>query len=77
MIITINPKRLNVSGGTTGRSGDQPRPALESPVYVAPARAHINFIPGPDSLATLVASAVEALRRGVRWDRGTILNLLV
>lgn len=40
-------------------------------------RAHLNFIPSSDSLHTLINSAMEALRRGVYWDRGTILNLLV
>jgi hypothetical protein len=34
-------------------------------------------VPEPESLRTLIARAVTALRRGVRWDRGSILNLLV
>ncbi len=42
-----------------------------------PERAFVNFIPSPESLATLIDSAIAALRKGVRWDRGTILNLLV
>lgn len=40
-------------------------------------RAEINFIPAAESLATLIRSAVAALRKGVYWDRGSILNLVV
>ena len=78
MVIYINPNRINVPSGNAGRAEERKRQSLQSGErYVAPSRAHINFIPGPDSLATLISSAIEALRQGIRWDRGTILNLLV
>jgi len=40
-------------------------------------RADLNDEPSEDMLRTLVERAVQALRGGVYWDRGTILNLLV
>ncbi len=79
MAIHINPNRINVPSGSAGRAEQRRRQLEGSPDhrYTVPARAHINYIPGPESLATLIASAVEALRQGIRWDRGTIVNLLV
>lgn len=38
-------------------------------------RAVLDFIPSPDSLATLIRSALASLSRGVYWDRGSILNI--
>lgn len=77
MVIHINPNRINVSTGTSGRTGGRRAPLTSDDTYKAPSRAHINFIPSPESLSTLILSAVDALKRGIRWDRGTILNLLV
>lgn len=79
MVIHINPNRLNIpSSGkpTVSRDRETPlkQPQTREP---APARVEENFIPAPDSLATMIKNAVLALRRGVTWDRGTILNLLV
>lgn len=34
-------------------------------------------IPTPDVLEKLIAQAVSALRRGIFWDRGSILNIVV
>lgn len=44
--------------------------------FAPPKRAHVNFIPSSESLGALIENAVSALRQGVTWDRGTILNLL-
>lgn len=74
-MIQIDPRRL--SGSTGAAKSGQRRAQSDSSVYTPPRRAEVNYIPGPESLATLISSAVEALRRGVRWDRGTILNILV
>jgi hypothetical protein len=76
MVIHINPNRINTpSGGKVTRRGSSER--NDSAEIVTPARAHVNHIPTPESLSTLIRSAVAALRRGIFWDRGTILNLLV
>jgi hypothetical protein len=40
-------------------------------------RARLNHIPDDASLADVIRSALTALSRGVRWARGSILNLLV
>jgi hypothetical protein len=78
MVIHINPNRINVPSGNAGRAEERKRQSMQSGGgYTVPSRAHVNYIPGAESLATLISSAVEALRQGVRWDRGTILNLLV
>jgi hypothetical protein len=78
MVIHINPNRINVPSGNAGRAEERRRQSTQTgESYTPPSRAHVNYIPGPDSLSTLISSAVEALRRGIRWDRGSILNLLV
>ncbi len=76
MVININPNRINPSSGSkvAGRRRERADDSVE---IIVPARAHVNFIPAVESLRTLISSAVEALRRGITWDRGTILNLLV
>jgi len=76
MPITINPNRINLTAGTAGKTTRDRREPESVPVAV-PKRAHENFIPSPEALRTLITGAVEALRRGIRWDRGTILNLSV
>jgi hypothetical protein len=78
MTININPNRINTGATGTGKSsvGKRQSGASDAPV-VKPARAHINVIPEPESLATMIRSAVAALRQGTFWDRGTIVNLLV
>jgi len=77
MVININPSRINTSSGSAGRAANRRPQAADDVEIPTPSRAQINFIPSPESLRTLIAGAVSALRKGVRWDRGTILNLLV
>ncbi len=40
-------------------------------------RARLNFLPDDSTLANLVDQALTALSRGVRWARGSIINLIV
>ena len=77
MAININPNRINVNTGGMRKPGER-RPQTEGEAeVVTPSRAHINIIPEPESLSTLIRSAVAAMRQGKFWDRGTILNLMV
>ncbi|MFN9114533.1 MAG: hypothetical protein ACK5XN_31105 [Bacteroidota bacterium] len=78
MTINVNPNRINT--GSAGiktsiqRRSQQSEREAQVPV---PKRAALNIIPAEESLATLIRSAVAALRQGTIWDRGTILNVLV
>ena len=40
-------------------------------------RARLNFLPNDSMLSELVDQALMALSRGVRWARGSIVNLIV
>ncbi len=40
-------------------------------------RARLNFLPNNDMLKEMVGQALTALSRGVRWARGSIINLVV
>jgi hypothetical protein len=78
MVININPNRINTpAGGSKASERRRQLPDDSGAIYKAPTRADINHIPAAETLRTMISSAVEALRRGVTWDRGTILNLLV
>ena len=76
-IININPNRINIAPGAAGKVTRERREFANASPVIVPRRAQENIIPAPESLRTLVTAAVDALRRGVRWDRGTILNVLV
>lgn len=79
MVIHINPRLVNIPSGASGKTGERRRqqPQTQEDAYTVPRRSDVNYIPVPETLGTLIRGAVEALRRGVYWDRGTILNLLV
>lgn len=40
-------------------------------------RARLNTIPSRDELALLVDKAKQAFQRGMIWDRGAIINLVL
>lgn len=75
MVIHIDPKRINTPASRPQGNRERPRSAKSS--VATPARVEENFIPEPESLATMIRNAISALKEGFHWDRGTILNLLV
>jgi hypothetical protein len=79
MPIEINPNLLNIASSATSKTTERRRPQATSnkSAFRPPSRADLNYIPSVESLFTLINSAVEALRNGVYWDRGTILNVVV
>jgi hypothetical protein len=40
-------------------------------------KAAMNFFPSDSELSHMIDRALEALSKGIFWDRGAILNLLV
>ena len=50
---------------------------LNPPRTTSSIRARLNFMPDEETLSNLIGNAVAALSRGVRWARGSIVNLLV
>ena len=79
MPIEINPSLLNIASTGAGKTSERKRQQVSNgkAAFKPPARSEINYIPANESLFTMINSAVEALRNGVYWDRGTILNLVV
>lgn len=77
-MIHINPNRINTGSSAAGKAQERKRqqPEANDDPVIIPKRAHVNYIPGAESLQTLINSAVAAIRKGVFWDRGTILNIL-
>lgn len=76
MAININPNRIQVPSGHSDKTGRRRLSTTAQSDVIVPKRADVNYIPGPESLQTLINSAIEALRQGKPWERGTILNLL-
>ena len=58
---------------------DKPQEAtpLHPPRTSSQVRARLNYIPDSEALTTIIGNALAALSRGVRWARGSIVNLLV
>ncbi len=78
MVININPNRINSQAAGAGRrDGGRRESTVGDERIIVPSKADVNNIPAPESLQTMIRSAVNSLRSGVFWDRGTILNLLV
>lgn len=77
MVINISPNRINTQSRTAGKATTRSEPRPDSGNIIVPSKAHVNNIPAPESLQTMIRSAVSALNKGVFWDRGTILNLVV
>ncbi len=50
---------------------------LHPPRTTSQVRARLNFMPDDDVLTSIIGNALAALSRGVRWARGSIVNLLV
>ncbi len=59
------------------RTGKVEATPLVQPKTTTQVRARLNHIPNAEDLAQLIGNALSALSRGVRWARGSILNLLV
>ncbi len=75
----INPSfSSNISGVKSGANRNaNTRRTRNGEEIEAPERAELNFIPSAESITTFIQNAIAALKSGVYWDRGTILNLLV
>lgn len=79
MSTRIPPSSLPVSSGVNrprdARSSREKETDLRK--YASPTKAHLNYIPSPDALRTMVERALEALSNGVYWQRGSIINLVL
>ena len=42
-----------------------------------PPRPLRNYIPEPEAITALIERALAALAKGIYWDRGSILNLVL
>lgn len=78
---------------STGLGGLSVKPAIRKPVaaksdkegsrfydreeLLPPPRPNRNFIPTPEAMQDLVDRALAALSRGLYWDRGSIVNILL
>ena len=51
-------------------------PANERDAYMPPCRSGVLW-PSTEQLTALVARAQAALSRGIIWDRGSIVNILL
>ncbi len=76
----IHPTQPPLVSGTTPSRDAVRRDPQDAPTRQkrkASPKAQFNYIPSADMLRSLVAQAVSALKDGVYWDRGSIVNLIV
>lgn len=60
------------------KSGDRPSTRqYERHELMPPAKPSRNFIPSQEAIDALLERAIAALRRGMIWDRGSIINLVL
>ncbi len=77
MAIELKSTSINNSSVSANRQEKRQIIAQARQDIPKPARAHVNYVPSNESLKTLIANATFALRQGVYWDRGSIVNLLL
>ena len=51
--------------------------AASADYFKPPKRRGFQTLPTPEVLEQLIERAVAALKKGILWDRGSILNLVV
>lgn len=74
-----NPLMRALTGGTVRPAVATPRPK-EQTKEQAPQRgrrAVLNFIPDSEMLTQMIAQARQALAKGIFWDRGSIINIVL
>jgi len=60
------------------RSGDKPASrSFERHELIPPPKPPRNFIPSDEVISGLIERALAALLRGMIWDRGSIINLVL
>ena len=78
MVDPIFPRgQSRIATTTTQRAGSRDATRVETRDTAPPPRPRNSFIPTPDVLDDLIQRAVAALRRGVYWERGSIINILL
>ncbi len=62
----------------TRKSGDKPTTRnYERHELIPPPKPPRNFIPTQDAIEALLERALAALAKGMIWDRGSIINLVL
>jgi hypothetical protein len=64
--------------GVPRKAGDKPAGrSYERHELLPPPKPSRNFIPSQEAIDALLERALAALRRGMIWDRGSIINLVL
>lgn len=67
----LPPENFTVRRGRARRTEKTETQSRRSP------RAKMGLIPSPELLSLLIDDAIEALARGITWDRGAIVNIVL
>jgi len=68
---------LGVRSPARKPAGKQDARSYERHELLPPPRPLRNIIPTPEAIEALVERALAALARGMIWDRGSIVNLVL
>lgn len=78
MVDPIFPRsQTRITTTTTQRAGTSETGRVERRDTAPPPRPRQSFIPTAEVLDDLIERALAALRRGVYWERGSIINILL
>lgn len=76
--VPIGIGRLSSRPTIQRKSTDNSRArSYERHELLPPARPPRNFIPAPEDIEALLERAIAALAKGMYWDRGSIINLVL
>ena len=74
--IPTTPTSIRPSTGEVAKRGLVKQEKQEGKGFKR-SRAEENYIPAPETLKTLIRNALAALKEGITFDRGSIVNLVV
>lgn len=70
--------RPTIRKPVTGKSPDkQDERTFDREELLPPPRPLRNVIPTPEAMRELIDRAIAALARGMYWDRGSIINIVI
>ena len=77
MIDNNNIGRFGLQPLVTGKADKKRREEKSGRSIFGPGRARRNVIPTPEEMQALIERALQAMGKGVYWDRGSILNIVL
>ena len=80
MVSVIPPKiqgRITTQGRTRTGTEQKATETTDRSYFYPPPKPNENFVPAESVIKELVSRALAAISRGIYWDRGSIVNIVL